>query len=88
MSTALYLTRLVDKWDKPRGHNGLDAGFQLNDPDLRLFVQMGSLDVEEMRPSSEAVCFAGIIKGIEDLDFTALVLYWSKWTNWDKAHAS
>lgn len=52
---------------KPCRDNGLDASFQLNDADLSLPVQMSSLDVEKVRPSSQTVCLSRIVEGIEDL---------------------
>lgn len=50
----------------PGRHNGLDTCLQLNDPDLGVLVQVGGLDVDQVRPPSKAVGLT-LIEGVEHL---------------------
>lgn len=52
----------------PSRHNGLDTCFQLDDTDLSLFVKVGGLNIEQMRPPGKAIRLVLVIEGIEHLD--------------------
>ena len=53
----------------PCGNNGLNAGLELDDTNLRLFVQISRLDVEQIGPPSQAICLAFIVKCVEYLHY-------------------
>lgn len=57
----------------PCGNNGLNASLELDDTNLRLFVQIRRLDVEQIGPSSQAICLAFIVKCVEYLHYRSQV---------------
>lgn len=47
----------------------MNAGLELDDTNLRLFVQISRLDVEQIGPPSQAICLAFIVKCVEYLHY-------------------
>ena len=57
----------------PCGNNGLNAGLELNDTNLGLLIQESRLDLEQIGPSSQAICLVCIVECVKYLHCEPLI---------------